>query len=454
MLKKTIPGVLTGILLFCGIALFPWQVKAQVIFSGDFDGRLSSINLHRTLPDSLNNKTFNFIGFGELDLGYKHKKWDLFGSFFGNYTYGTNFSSIRTPGDIQFGFYQAWFRYHFSKYFSLQAGRIEIEYSDQRFFEARDWSGAVTSHNAVILHYLEPDTGAMADLGFAMNKIDAGEGLFSTNRTINNYRYMSYLWASKRLFDKQLSLTFTNIFSANDNGEDLSVLYGQNTLGLESWLALDDWNFDLAGYYQFGHVIDGRKLSAWYGAAYVSYSPASWLTLMPAYEYMSGDNFRDSAEWNRVEHGFSILYGHMTRSFGHSGVLTNGFRPNSHPGLNNLYFTMTFDILDNLSIEASYHWFSLADPHLRKFDPDSLKITIVDVPKSLLHQAELTFTYNPVPAVTLTLDYQLLFPGTGMKNYGGWNFSPGTPVSSAYIEVEWTPVFYPHKKRHAVTHDA
>jgi len=435
------------LLVLLWMAISPEPAKAQFILSGDIDGRFSFLNLHRTISDSLKSETWNVASFAELDFKYLHRKWNLYGSLFVTYNKGTTLSSVEVPGSVNAGFYEAWFRYYFSRYFSLQAGRIEIQYDDQRFFAARDFNGLVTSHNAVIGHYLDPDTSFMADLGFAANKFDPAVGIFSTNRTVNNYRYMSYLYAYKRLFDDQLSLTFMNIFTANDNGYDNTLLYGRNTLGGSGWLSLDDWDFNMAAYYQFGHVNDGRLLSAWYAAMYVSYRATSWLNLMPAFEHMSGDNYSDSAENKWMVHGFSMLYGNMTRSFGNGSALTNTYRMNLHPGLNNLYFVATADITHNICIEAAYHWYSLAHPYIRTFDPDSLRIMVVKVPKSFLHQAEITFTYSPLHTLALTFDYQLLFPGAAMTNFNGWNFKPGIPVSAAYIEIEWTPVFYPRKKK-------
>ena len=448
-LLKKIPGrnSASKAVILLWLAFCPLLAGAQFILSGDFDGRLNYLNLRRTISDSLNSKTLNFFGSGELDLKYLHKKWNVYGSVFVTYTVGTNVFSTQAQGGFGYGFYEAWARYYFSRYFSLQAGRIEIDYDDQRFFEVRDWNGLVTSHNAIIAHYLKPDTTAMVDLCFAANKFDPGTGVFSTNRSVNNYRYMSYLYANKRVFDKQLSLTFMNIFSLDDNGVDKTVLYGRNTIGMTGWLSLDDWDFDLCGYYQFGHVNDGRSLSAWYAAAYISYNPVEWLVLMPAFEHLSGDNFADSAEWKKEVHGFSLLYGNMTRSFGTSGLLDETYRANLHPGLNNLYFTANFGIARNFSIEASYHWFSLAQPYIRQFNPDSGKFIFVKVPRSFLHQVEVLFTYTPTHSLELSLDYQLLFPGTAMMHYKGWNFNPGSPVSTAYIEVDWYPDLYPRKKK-------
>jgi Alginate export len=444
--KKFFSGNLFLIILLW-TTIRPEPAKAQFILSGDIDGRLSNMNLHRTISDSLNSKTLNFAGFAELDFKYLRKKWNLYGSLFVTYNKGTTLSSIEAPALVDAGFYEAWFRYYFSKYFSIQAGRIEIQFDDQRFFAARDFNGLVTSHNAIIAHYLDPDTSYMADLGFAANKFDPVVGIFSTNRSVNNYRYMSFLHAYKRMFDDQLALTFMNIFTADDNGYEKTLLYGRNTLGGSGWLSLDDWDFNLAGYYQFGHVNDGRLLSAWYAAMYVSYRATSWLNLMPAFEHMSGDNYSDTTENKWMVHGFSMLYGNMTRSFGAGSILTNTYRLNLHPGLNNLYFVATIDITHNICIEAAYHWFSLVHPYMREFNPDSLSIQVVKVPKSLMHQAELTFTYSPVHTIALTFDYQLLFPGAAMKNYNGWNINPGIPVSAAYIEIEWTPVFYPRKRK-------
>jgi hypothetical protein len=432
------------------LALCPVLAGAQLIFSGDFDGRLEYMNLRRAVPDSLKNKMVNFLGSAELDLAYSHKKWNLLVSLFSSYTKGTNLYSINVPGELSLTLSQAWVSFLFLKNFSLQAGRIEISYDDERFFQARDWDNLVTSHNAIIAHYLLPDTSTMVDLGFAANRFNANPLVFSTDPAVNSYRYMTYMYAYKRFFDDQLMLSFTDIFDADDNGLSRDILYGRNTLGLSNWLSLSDWDINLAGFYQFGHINDGRRLSSWYCAAYVSYTPTGWLGLMPAFEHLSGDNLADSAEWKHVVHGFSMLYGNMTRSFGKSGLFNSSLRGNLHPGLNNLYFTTTFNILHNFSIETSYHWFSLPHQYIREYQPDSNRYCIVKVPSSFLHQADVLFTYTPVPSLELNLDYELLFPGDGMKNYDGWNFIPGSPVTYAYIELEWTPVFLPHgNKKHS-----
>jgi hypothetical protein len=432
------------------MALYPVFAGAQLIISGDFDTRFSYLNLRRTVPDTLNNKLLSVLGTAELDLAYNGRKWNAFASLYASYTQGSNLFSVNAPGSLTLTFSQAWVMYIISKYFSIQAGRIEIEYDDQRFFEARDWSGLVTSHNAIIAHYFVPDTSAMIDLGFAANRFHSTPSLFSTDPSVNSYRYLTYLYSYKSLFDDQLHLIFNDIFNADDNGLNPDVLYGRNTLGGSSWWSTDDWNINLAGFYQFGHINDGRRLSSWYYAAYVSYQPVEWLTLMPVFEHLSGDNLADSAEWKKVVHGFSLLYGNMNRSFGKSGIFNSSYRTNLHPGLNNLYFVNTFDILHNFSIELSYHWYSLPHPYIREYVPDSNKIMIVKVPESFMHQVEMLFSYTPVPSLEFSLDYQLLFPGKGMINYNGWNFTAGSPVSTAYIEVEWTPVFYPRKKKYSI----
>ena len=81
----------------------------------------------------------------------------------------------------------------------------------------------------------------MVGIGFAANRFNANPLVFSTDPTVNSYRYMTYMYAYKRLFDDQLMLSFTDIFDADDNGLSRDILYGRNTLGLSNWLSLSDW---------------------------------------------------------------------------------------------------------------------------------------------------------------------------------------------------------------------
>lgn len=444
MPMKVKPNIaLFMILLF----LFPHALRSQLIFSGDFDGRVEYLNVRRTVPDSLNNKKINLLGSAELDLAYNHPKWGAFASLGATYTKGTNLYSITVPPAYSLNIYQAWLRYSFSNRISLQAGRIEIEYDEGRFFEARDWNNLVTSHNAVIAHYLAPDSGLWNDLGFAANRFGNKYLIFSTNPAVNSYRYMAYWYFLKKFYDNQITLSLNDIFNADDNGVNKELLYGRNTVGGNLWLAWPLWDINLAGFYQAGHVNDGRQLSAYYFAAYFALHPVDWLNLMPAFEHLSGDNLADSAEWRHVVHGFSLLYGNMTRSFGQSGAFYN-FRSNIHPALNNLYFKATFILSEKVSIEANYHWLTVPNNYRLSFSlHDSTKVRLEKVDPTMMQEGDVKLTWMPLRNLEVDLFYSLIFPGPGMQNMNGWDFSPKNPVSYAYLEVDWTPVFLTRNNR-------
>jgi hypothetical protein len=429
-------------------AVFPLFASSQVILTGDFDGKLQYMNVRRTVPDSLNSKAFSFLGSAELDFEYSGSRWGSYVSLAAGMSKGTSLETVNVPASWYINLYEAWLRYSVTKDFSVQAGRIEIAYDDQRFFEARDWSNLVTAHNAVIFHYIRADSGLWNDVGFAANRFGRTPVIFSTNPVVNSYRYMSFWYFQKKLADDQVILTANNIFNADDSPENPSLLYGRNTAGGSAWLAWPSWDFTVSGFYQGGHITDGRQLSAWYLAGYFSWHPTEWLRLMPAFEHLSGDNIADSGEWRHTVHGFSLLYGNLDNRMGRSGLFYS-LRTNIHPALNNIFFKATFNFSEKVSLEGVYHWITVPDHYAFHISSDSTKLVTEKLSSTLLQEGDLTLTWVPLKNLEITLYYSLIFPGPGMKTYNGWEFSAKNPVSYSYLEVDWTPVFWigRHRKK-------
>ena len=441
-MPRYVPGINFPILILL-VAFFFIPGKdtlAQFIITGDFDARGEYLNLHRIIPDSMKNRSFNFLGSAEIDFAYRYKKLDAYLSLMAAYAAGSNLYSYTNTGSWSANAYETWLRYRFTNNFSIQAGRIEISYTDEQFFQARDWNKLVTSHNAIIAHWLPPDTAFMTDLGFAANKFSGSGTDFNTSPDINNYRYMGFLYFHKKFFDDRFLLTFSDILDASDNGVSKNLLYGRNTIGLSTWLAWPDWNLSLSGFYQAGHITDGRKLSAGYYSGYFSYKITDWLNLMVAGEHMSGDDFADSGEWKKVVHGFSILYGNSRKTMGLSGIFNTPFRGNVNPGLNNLYLKALFNITEDLCLETTYHWFSVPHAYLRTIDPVTLKPTLTKVTSSLMHEVDFLFTYTPVKSVEVNLNYGLIIPDRSITGFNGWDFGHNRLISCGYLEIEYTPV--------------
>ena len=420
---------------------------AQLLITGDFDARMEYLNLRRIVPDSVKSKSVNFSGSAELDFGYHYKRLDAFLSLSASYSSGTNLFSYANPGSWSGNAYEVWLRYQFSKYFSLQAGRIELSYDDEQFFQARDWNHLITSHNAVVAHWHDPDSGFMADMGIAANKF-TGTGLdLNTDPTVNNYRYLGFLYVHKKFLDEKILFTFSDIFDVCDNGISKDALYGRNTLGGNGWLTLHGSDLFVTGYYQFGHVYDGRKLSAFYYAGYLGHHFTDWLSLMAAYEHMSGDDFTDTTKMKKVAHGFSMLYGNSVKTQGRAGFFNYAFRSNTHPGLNNLYLMATFDITEKISIEATYHWYSVPHPYVRELDSATNQIKVTKVSSSLLHEVDILFTYSPVKSIVIEVNYSLLIPGRTMRGFNNREINSSNLFSYAYIDIEFSPTIFDSKRK-------
>lgn len=90
--------------------------------------------------------------------------------------------------------HEAWGEYSFNKYFSVKAGRQEINYDDQRLFGAVAWAQQGRSHDAIQVKY--NDSTFSAHIGVAYNQ--TGENSIATSYTVtNNYKELYYIWLNK-----------------------------------------------------------------------------------------------------------------------------------------------------------------------------------------------------------------------------------------------------------------
>ena len=434
-------------MVFIAVSLFSVMIcRGQFVLSGDFDARGEYMNLHRVVADSLKNKTFNLLGTAELDAEYQYKKFTAYLAMQGAYNSGTSLYSSQRSRTWSANVSEAWAKYGISKNFSLQAGRIEISYEDEQFFQARSLDNLIVSHNAVIGHWYNTDTSFMTDLGFAANRFPGAGADLNTNPAVNNYRYMGYLYAHREMFDEKFFLTVSDIFNASDNGVDMQNLYGRNTVGFSSWVVASDWNFFAALYYQHGHITDGRRLSAFYNNICITFEATDWLTLVAANEHMTGDNLADTAEWKHVAHGFSMLYGNTKKTMGLSGIFNLSARSNVSPGLNNLYGKAVVDFSESLSLEATYHWFTVPNAYMVSADPVTAKPSLTKVSSSLMHEADLLLTWDPLETLEITLGYALIIPGKSIQEINGWNFRGNHFISTGNLEIDFSPVLWKSKK--------
>jgi hypothetical protein len=302
----------------------------------------------------------------------------------------------------------------------------------------------------------------------------------------NNYKYLAYLYLNKKFFGNKLSVsvlgvmdgfqkasittnktttrydtlyvhdvndsiigtTILPVVTTKSTTEDFpTTVYVRGTFGAGAWLNLKKWSFFLNGYYQFGHIKDGRKLNSNFYAAYIAYQVVKPLRLLVGYEHLSGNNFSDTTRFKSEVRGFSTLYGTSHRGYGYMDMFTVLVRDNLSPGLNDLYGRATVGFTDKMSLEVTYRWFSLPYGYLYSKPAKPGQLPYREVKKSLGSEVDLMFVYKPIPNLELNAAYCFFLPTETMELYDGLKAGTSRWAQYAYIMITYKPNFFSTEKK-------
>jgi len=463
------------------------NLKAQFNVSGEFRMRGEFRDGYSTLRDSSKTPYADILGRARLFVDYKTDKITTRFSLQDAWVFGQNNFSSDTISKNTVNMFEAWLKYNFTKNLGVKVGRVELSYDDQRFLGRNDWSMWGSIHDLVMVQWDAQKANNKADLGFAINNnAPANPKIpFLNSYTLNNYKYMGYLWEQKKLFKEKLTLSllaFIDSYQKNSETSTTSkttydtllirnshdsiigttiqknvtkitnttdfptVLYAKATVGLDAFLNLKKWNFFLSGYYEGGHVKDGRKLSAWFYAAYASFQVVKPLNLMIGYDHLGGNDFSDITGQKTKVTGFSTPYGTAHRLYGYMDLWNSYVKDYSTAGLNDLYARATVSFNENHSIEATYRWFSLDKGFLNiKDTKNNLPYTKVD--KSLGSEVDLMYVYKVLPNLDLNLAYCFFLQTKTMELQRGLKEGTSKFAQYAYIMLTYKPNFFTSEKK-------
>jgi hypothetical protein len=436
-------GAFPIVLLF-GI-LFSPDLYSQLVLSGDFNLKGQRLVVNNDRSDTLRKRLYGLNASIDLNLDYRHRRLSTYVDLFISGAY-QQFQSIKyVNGGLNL--YQGWLQYRFADWFALKGGRVELGYDDERFFEARDWSNLVSSHNILIGQFVTSDTTYRADIGFAVNNFVAAS-ILNTAPSLNSYSYMYYLFQHVAFLEGNSGITLLCMADANRMNLDPGMpLYTRYTGGGNVWFDLEPWNIFLTGYYQGGHITDGRKISAWYYSSYVCFQAAKRLKFMLTFEHLSGDDLSDTNEMKTTVHGFSMLYGNKRERFGWAGLMNSGILSNISPGLDHLYVKGFVDILTGkLSMDLTWHWFALPHSFVNSVKKTQGDVNYTNVTRKIADEFDLEIDYNPLPVLELKAQYSLVLPTGTLQRLNNWNLGGQQTLNYASLEFDYTPTFHHSKK--------
>ena len=463
-------------LLFVILMGFTYPGHSQFSISGEFRPRFEYRNGYGRLGDSTMHSYLDILGRSRISFDYKSKKIASCFTLQHAFVYGENNFSSDTISKNTVNIFEGWFRYNFTSSLAFKIGRTQLIYDDQRLLGAINWRQWGATHDAGMLLWEVPGYNYKGDFGFAINNM-APATAYLSSYNLRNYKYMGYLWEQKKFFNDKLKISVIGIVDANQklsstatkttletlyvvNGSDTvgtttirkdtkvtetypNTLYARGTIGGNVWYTWKNLSVFGAGYYQFGHFKDGRKLSSVFYSGIISYQVLKPLKVLVGFEHLSGNNFSDTTELKTSVHGFSTLWGSNHIFYGYMDTYGVYLALDAlHSGLNDLYARATYTFSEKVSFEATYRWFSLPKGYLPAQISKTNPLSYQEVDKSLGSEIDLMVIYKPMPNFELNAAYCLYFKTTTREILD--NLAPGTGRLGqyGYIMITYKPNFY------------
>ena len=307
--------------------------------------------------------------------------------------------------------HEAWAEVFFVREFSLQAGRQELNYDDQRIFGNVGWTQQGRTHDVALLKYKKNFT---LHFGIAHH-----ENSDITNNLYDGpdaYKDLQFLWFNKIWKTNSLSLlALNNGVPVMEDSAQVSK-YSQ-TLGGRFTRKFEKWSVAANLYYQTGKHSNGKEISA------LNFLTEATLKMgiTAGYEYLSGNSY----DKNDKVYAFTPFYGtnHKFNGFMDYFYVSNHI---NSVGLNDAYLKYGWS-KKKFSVNADLHYFASAG-----------KIN-ADAGKYLGTEIDLTLGYKLHEIATLNAGWSSMFASESMELLKGGNSDASNYW--AYIMLTVTPVF-------------
>lgn len=316
------------------------------------------------------------------------------------------FSGIWGQANAGLNLYEGWANLQSKHGLFVKIGRQELDYDNERIIGNDDWTMTAPTHDVLKLGYDGENHKVHLLAAYNQNAENADNGGIYYSGGIQPYKTMQTLWyhydTPKKLFG--VSILGMNIGMQSENEEEPQETYYQQLVGTYMAFRPKHWSLEGAFYYQMGKEEHGMTVDAFMASAKVNVKPSEKYTLWAGYDYLSGDKYfavPPQGGLGLVFHdkvrGFNAIFGSHHQFYGamdffYMSNYVGGFTP----GLQNLYVGGDVKPVNNLTINAAYHYYAIAT------DLDYVNT------KTLGHSVELTSSFAFNKAVSVAAGYTFM----------------------------------------------
>lgn len=249
--------------------------------------------------------------------------------------------------------FEAYVEAGITDHFSVKMGRQKLELDNGRLFSASNWSQAARAHDGINLIYNSKNIHS--EFISAFNQ--TSERIFETNyapTTFTNYKMLHVHYLKAKL-SPHFNLSTLNSADGYESKINPRTMYTRATSGGRIEFEKENLYLTLSGYYQYGQLQDGNKISAYYFQPEIQWKKNKFTTRLGA-EYMSGDNADKPSSTSK---SFVTLYGVAWRFMGNMDYFISFPSDLKNGGLINPYLHLIYDVNSKLCLRSDFHLFYL-----------------------------------------------------------------------------------------------
>lgn len=301
---------------------------------------------YRSLPSEEDNFAFFTSHRARINVNYT----------LDNFLLHTSLQDIRLWGDTntrsadgKAQFYEFYVEPKINKNLSVRIGRQKIKYDNQRLFAENNWRQAGGQHDAVRVIF--KNKKLESDVLFAFNQ--NSERLFDITYDIEWEFYRSFA-AHFLKYKATPGLTFTTINFVDEYIEPNSeTVYGhfKFTNGGRITYKTKQFLFNIAAYYQWGHLENFKKHNAYYIEPEIKWNGINRYNVTVGAQFFSGDNNSNDLKSTAFLAQYGAFHGHN----GQMDYTAATVATYEHEGIFNPYIKQNFNINNKLSLNWQSH---------------------------------------------------------------------------------------------------
>jgi|GEM_PF-349176 len=256
-----------------------------------------------------------------------------------------------TPSTLQL--FEGWAEPRISPDLSVRIGRQRLVYDNQRLFSDNNWRIGAASYDAVCFKY--NNDKITTDLVGAFNQ--SSELLRGTDFApvgFSSFKLLIMNYLKTEIFTNT-TLTLINAGDGFQAADDTEKIYMRYTDGGRIEYETGKFYATIAAYYQWGKLVSGKKVNAWYVQPEIKLSKIGKFQFRLGAELFSGT---DAETPKDEDHSFVPLLG-SGHSFNGSLDLFTRF-PNDVAGFGfvNPYLFVNCTLSPKFDLRADFHYFA------------------------------------------------------------------------------------------------